>query len=170
MMIVRTSLPISNAGLEEPQFALEMGLIMLNIRDNHIDRYDVYIGGFQVAFEPCHFDQDHITKKTKKFMLLLPNPTPDLYSYKNFHGLVNLRTRRGWICHCRLVSDMPNADGVGYTLWEIWETRCDSPRIDGVVIKEEGTVELIRGVEAWLVKNQLRCDLGGEFSEEFYTE
>ena len=63
---------------------------------------------------------------------------------------------------------MPGTEGNGYVLFEIWETRCDKPRVDGVVIKEYGLVVKIQNLERWLGVNELSSDIDAEFDLGFY--
>lgn len=144
----------------------EMGLVLQNVRDiDKTGRYDVEAGGNLNVYVAYINDQDNITRKCKKFWHLLPNPSHILYGYLNYHAC-----HRAWLGHCRLKTDLPDADGNGYVLWEIWETRCNRPRIDGILIKENGEVVLLQKLQTWLVKNELSSDTKAEFDEEFYKK
>ena len=146
---------------------LSMGSILSNIKDLGL-RYDVDVGKNELVFEFVYNEQDNISKKSKKFFVLMPNFTPVLYGFANYHALLNTRSHRGWIGHCRLTSSKLGAEGVGYVLWEIWETRCVRPRIDGILIKEDGNVIKIMDLEKWLVANELNSDTKGEYDTDFY--
>lgn len=55
-------------------------------------------------------------------------------------------------------------------LWEIWETRCDRPRVDGTTINDKGEVVRRQNIEKWLIDNDLSCDLMGEYDAEFFQK
>ena len=69
-----------------------------------------------------------------------------------------------------LVTKKPGAEGNGYMLWEVWETRCDRPRVDGIIIRDDGEVIKIINVERWLIINDLSSDVKHIFNEGFYEE
>lgn len=145
-----------------------MGLILSNLRDAKIERYDVKVGEDDLAFDMFINHQDNVTKKAKKFWSLHPNPTPLLYGFKHYHAFLNTASKRGWLGHCRLSSSVEGAEGHGFVLWEFWETRCIRPRIDGIVIDDEGDVTLIDSVEKWLVENSLSSDTSKKYDCEFF--
>jgi hypothetical protein len=147
-----------------------MGLILSNVRDVGVPLYDVECGSNVNSYKAFIDDQDNITGKTKKFFSLVPDPTPLLYGYKHYHGLLNKSSGRGWIAHCRLSSSKLGAEGSGYLLWEIWETRCDRPRLDGVLIRPDGEVVLIKHFETWLIENELSSDADNAFDEEYHAK
>jgi hypothetical protein len=146
-----------------------IGEILSNVRDCRTTLYDVECGGNVNVYETFIDDQDNITGKSKKFFLLVPSSTPLLYAYKHYHAMLNKRSGRGWLGHCRLVSTMVGAEGNGYVMWEFWETRCDAPRLDGILIRPDGVVVLIKRVETWLIKNELSSDVDNSFDLEFYA-
>ena len=138
-----------------------------------LSRYDVVVSGYDLAFEAFVNDQDHVTGKTKKFFQLIPNPTPLLFGYKHYHGIVDLKTGRGWLCHTRLKSTISSSqavEGDGWMLWEIWETRCDRPRLDGILLTNDGNAVRIKNLQRWLLKYQLSCDLNSVYDVEFFTQ
>lgn len=147
---------------------LLMGVVLLNARDIDLKQYDVVAGTKELVFEPYINDQDNISKKIRKFWNIIPNNTPILYGFKNFQAMLNTRSKRGWICHCRLSTTLTGANGNRYVLWEIWETRCNVPRYDGVVINEKGEVMLIQHIEKWLNDNALSSDLNLDYDHEWY--
>lgn len=147
---------------------LEMGVVLRNARDIDLKQYDVLAGTKELVFEPYINDQDNISKKIRKFWNIIPNNTPTLYGFKNYQAILNTRSKRGWIGHCRLSTSLTGANGNGYVLWEIWETRCNSPRYDGVVINEKGEVMLIQHIEKWLNDNALSSDLSLDYDHEWY--
>ena len=149
---------------------ITIGVVLSNLRDNNLSRFDYVTGGNEVVYVPYINDQDNITKKSRKFWTLLPNTTRLLYGYKHYHAMLNTNksSRRGWLCHCRLQSTQQDCEASGYVLWEIWETRCIRPRIDGVLINESGEVILIQHVEKWLVKNDLSSDPSQDYDQEWY--
>ena len=110
------------------QGGVDQGIVLINLKDNDMKRYDVICGTNDIAFDFHVNDQDNISKKTRKFWKIIPDTTPLLYGYKHFHALLNTHSKRGWIGHCRLKSNLADAKGNGYVLWEFWETRCDRPR------------------------------------------
>lgn len=147
----------------------EMGLVLQNVRDiDSTGRYDVEAGGNTNVYVAYVNDQDNVSKKCKKFWHLLPNPSYILYGFLNYHALLNTSSHRAWLAHCRLSTKQPGADGNGYVLWEVWETRCNKPRIDGILIKENGDVVHLQKIETWLKKNGLSSDMKAEFDEDFY--
>lgn len=148
----------------------EMFEILQNIRSNKIDRYDVEVGGNLLAYKPVTIMQDNITTTCKKFFVLYPDPTPLLYAFFHYHALVNTRSKKGWLAHCRLTSSKPDAEGHGSMLWEIYETRCCRPRIDGVIIANDGAILLIQHLETWLIKNHLSSDVSAPFDIEFFAK
>ena len=108
------------------------------------------VSGYDLAFEAFVNDQDHVTGKTKKCFQLIPNPTPLLFGYKHYHGIVDLKTGRGWLCHTRLKSTISSSqavEGDGWMLWEIWETRCDRPRLDGTLLTNDGNAVRIKNLQ-----------------------
>lgn len=147
---------------------LEMGIVLRNARDINLAQYDVLAGRKELVFEPYINDQDNISKKIRKFWNTIPNTTPVLYGFKNYQAMLNTRSKRGWIGHCRLTSTAAGAQGNAYVLWEIWETRCNVPRYDGVVINEKGDVILIQHIEKWLNDNALSSDLKLDYDHEWY--
>ena len=147
---------------------LEIGVVLSNVRDNELSRFDFIAGNNELAYVPYINDQDNITKKVRKFWTLDPNPTPLLYGHKHYHAMLNSNSRRGWLGHCRLKSKKLDCEGSGYVLWEIWETRCAKPRISGVVINEKGEPMLLKNLEPWLTKNGLSSDPSEDFDEEWY--
>lgn len=156
---------------KEYQCGREMAVILANVRDNGIDRYDVNVAGMELAFVPVLNAQDSISKKCRKYFSLLPDPTPLLFGFKHYHGILNTFTKRGWIGHCRLTTSLPNAVGTDYVLWEIWVTRCDRPRIDGIVLTPDADdVILIEHIENWLIMNDLSCDMSKNFDHELFKE
>ena len=147
---------------------LEMGIVLRNARDINLAQYAVLAGRKELLFEPYINDQDNISKKIRKFWKVIPNTTSVLYGFKNYQAMLNTRSKRGWIGHCRLTSTMAGAQGNAYVLWEIWETRCNVPRYDGVVINEKGDVILIQHIEKWLNDNALSSDLKLDYDHEWY--
>lgn len=133
-------------------------------------RYDVEVGGNTNVYQAYINDQDNITGKTKKFWKLVPDPTELLYGFLHYHALLDTKHNRAWLGHCRLSTGKLGADGDGYVLWEIWETRCNDPRIDGIIIKENGDVIRLKDVVHWLKKNKLNSDVEREFDEDFYQK
>lgn len=144
-----------------------MGIILANIRDLKV-QYDVQVGDEDLVYQAVFNDQDNVTGKCNKFFVLHPDPTPELFAYRHYHGLLNTKSNRGWICHGRLSSPNPDAIGVGWVLQEIWETRCIRPRVDGVVINEEGEVTLIQNIQTWLIKHDLSSDVTCDVDLEFF--
>jgi hypothetical protein len=148
----------------------QIGVALSSVRDAKIHRYDVVVNGKEVAYAEMINDQDNVSGKSNKFFELVPNPTELLYGFIHAHALLNTRTKRGWIAHCRLKSTTAGRIGDGYILWEIWETRCVKPRIDGIVMNLDGSCLRIQNIVKWLVDNDLSCDLDGKFDEEFHAE
>lgn len=70
------------------------GVLSNVLHTEGLSRYDVVVSGYDLAFEAFVNDQDHVTGKTKKFFQLIPNPTPLLFGYKHYHGIVDLKTGR----------------------------------------------------------------------------
>ena len=152
-----------------------IGLVLNNVRDIDPEngRYDVEAGGNTHVYLAYINDQDNITRKCKKFWNIQPNSSYVLYGYLNYQALLNTSSRRGWLGHCRLKSASSSNGtpvGDGYVLWEIWETRCPDPRIDGILIKENGDVILLKHLQTWLVKHKLSSDVNVEFDEDFYKK
>ena len=146
-----------------------MAAILQAARDvDREGRYDVEVGGNTNVYLAYIIDQDNITGKTKKFWKLVPDPTELLYGFLHYHALLDTKHNRAWLGHCRLSTEKLGADGHGYVLWEIWETRCNDPRIDGIVIKENGDVIRLMNVVHWLKKNNLNSDVESAFDEDFY--
>ena len=146
----------------------KMGLILGNVRDTKMDRYDVMVGTNELAFNSHVNDHDNVNKKIRKFWKVHPDTTPLLYGYKHYHAMLNTNSRRGWIGHCRLTSEREAEVGNCYVLWEIWETRCNRPRYDGIIIDKEGECSLVKRLETWLIQNDLSSDLTEDFDEEWY--
>jgi hypothetical protein len=148
---------------------IAMGRILGNVYDNGLQRLNVEVGGNALVLVIVVNDQDNISPKSKKFFKLLVDSTPLLYGFVHAQALFDTRTRQGWIGHCRLTTSKEGAEGNGTVLWEVWETRCDKPRIDGIVISEEGVVTRVTYLQKWLIANELSCDVDHAFSEEFYN-
>jgi hypothetical protein len=148
----------------------KMGTVLTNVRDSGADVYEVVCGGNINIFKCYVNDQDIIQKKSKKFMNLVPDSTPILFGSRSYQAYVNTAKKRGWLGHCRLSTPKIGAEGQGYLMWEFWETRCNKPRIDGIVIREGGEVVRIQDIESWLVKNELSSDVDTIFDQEFYAE
>jgi len=146
---------------------ITMGKVLSNVLDSKVDCYDVECGDIINKYKPFINDNDINTGKKKKFFRLSPNPSVDLFSYIYHHALLNLRSKRGWLGHCRLFTKKPGAEGNGYILWEVWETRCDRPRVDAIVIRNDGEVIKIINVEKWLIMNDLSSDVQTDFDEGF---
>jgi hypothetical protein len=145
----------------------EMGTVLANLRDVNLDRYDIVAGTNELAFRPYINNQDNICKKTRKFWEIIPDTTPLLYGYKHFHALLNTTTKRGWLGHCGLQSTRPGND-MHYVLWEIWETRCDRPRYDGIIIADGGECIKIQHLEKWLIDNALSSNVDKEYDHDWY--
>ena len=154
---------------EDTDAGLKMGTVLQNARD--IDpqgRFDVEAGGNTNVYIAYINDQDNVVKKCKKFWHLQPNPTYVMYGFLNYHALLNTNSHRAWLGHCRLSTTKPGASGDGFVLWEVWETRCNKPRIDGILIKENGEVVRVQNIETWLKKNGLNSNIEAEFDNDFY--
>jgi hypothetical protein len=147
-----------------------IGIILSNVRDSGVNIYEVECGKNINKYKLFINDQDNITGKSKKFFSLVPDPTETLFAYSHYHALLNTRSNCGWLGHCRLSTSKLGAEGHGYVLWEIWETLCDRPRIDGIVIREDGEVFRLTNIENWLNKHELNSDLETPFDEDFYTK
>ena len=147
-----------------------IGVALSTVRDSKIRRYDVVVNGFSRVYIEVINNQDNIGGKSKKFFNLLPNPTEQLYGYVHSHALLNTRSKCGWLGHCRLKTTKLESEGDGYLLWEIWETRCVSPRIDGIVFNKDGICMKLQNIEKWLVENELSSDLDGEFDDQYHHE
>jgi len=144
---------------------IKMGLALNAARDNNII-FEIECGGNTNKYKPFVGIQDCISVKTKKYFRLDPDTTPALYAYVHYHALINKSSSRGWLAHCCLFSSKLGAEGNGCVLWEIWETRCNRPRLDGVVIRPgDGWVFLIQHLEPWLIKNELSSDVDSSFDE-----
>lgn len=144
-----------------------MGIVLANVRDANIDRYDIVAGTNELAFKPYINHQDNVTRKARKFFEIIPNTTPLLYGYMHFHALLNTTTKRGWLGHCFLKSTKPDNE-MRYVLWEIWETRCDRPRYDGIIIADGGECTKVQHLEKWLVENALSSDVDKEFDYQWF--
>ena len=148
----------------------KMGMILSVARDDNKPLI-ILCGGNINKYAPFVDDQDNISGKMKKFFSLCPNPTELLYGSKHYHALYNTFSGRGWLAHCRLISSKLGAVGNGYVLWEIWETRCDCPRLDGILIRpEDNSVFRIPKLENWLISNELSSDVDTLFDEKKYAE
>lgn len=156
-------------GTDAPTVGAEIGNALSVVRDSKCGRFDVTVQGQAMAYKEVINDQDNVSGKTKKFFELLPNSTPTLFGFLHYHALLNTTSKRGWIAHCRLRTEKPEAEGNEYILWEIWETRCVRPRIDGIVMIDDRCTR-IQNLEKWLVANGLSCNLDSKFDVEFYTE
>jgi len=122
---------------------IEMGKALNAARDNNI-LFEIVCGGNTYKYKPFVGVQDCISNRSKSFFRLEPDTTSALYAYVHYQALLNKNSRRGWLGHCCLFSPKLGAEGNGWVLWEIWETRCISPRLDGVVIRpEDGEVFLV---------------------------
>jgi hypothetical protein len=128
------------------------------------------VGGAELVFEEFVNHQDNIKKTCKNFFVMIPNETEILYGFLNFHGLLNTRSRRGWICHCRLISTKEGAEGHNCVLWQIWKTRCVNPRIDGLILDNNGNVLRVQNLEKWLIQNELSNDLQSTFNVQYFRE
>jgi hypothetical protein len=161
-----------NSGEVTNQTGKAIGLILANMRDTGMKRFDFKVNGTVWVFEMYVNDQDNVSGKRKKFWSLYPNPTPDLYGFKHYHSLLNTSSHRGWVTPCRLSSSKEGEDreGHGDLCYEFWETRCDRPRVDGIIIHEDGSVDRKQNVEQWLIEHELSSDVNWEFSAEFYRE
>jgi len=153
---------------DDVECGLEMGTVLMNLRDNDIDRYDVCAGENELVFLPYVNDQDNITKNCRKFWIISPDTTPLLYGFRHFHAILNTSSKRGWLCHCRLTTLQENAVGNNDVLWEMWESRCNRKRYDGITIKEDGVVQKIQNVEKFLKKNGLFSDISKDYDHDFY--
>lgn len=148
-----------------------MALVLEEVRHRDKEgRYDVVSGGNDNIYVAYINDQDNVTGKSKKFWHLSPNNAPILYGFLNYQALLDTRFHIAWLGHCRLSTSKLGADGHGYVLWEFWETRCNDPRIDGILIKENGDVIHMKKVVYWLKKNELSSDVEHNFDEAFYKE
>ena len=84
-----------------------LAIILTAVRDNDVGRYDNYVGGERLSYMMYINDQDNVSRKCKKYFSLLPNPTPLLYGFKHYHAILNLKSKRAWIGHCRLSTPTP---------------------------------------------------------------
>lgn len=142
-----------------------MGSALSAARDKDI-LFEIECGGNTNKYKPFVGVQDCISVKTTKFFHLVPDTTSVLYAYIHHHALINKRSSRGWLAHCCLFSSKLGAQGNGCVLWEIWETRCNRPRLDGIVIRpKDNEVFLIQNLEHWLIKNELSSDVDSLFDE-----
>ena len=148
-----------------------MAAILQAARDvDREGRYDVEVGGNTNVYTAYINDQDNVTGKTKKFWKLNPDQTGLLYGFLHYHAMLDNKQNRAWLGHCRLSTVKLGADGHNYVLWEFWETRCNFPRIDGIIVKENGDVIRMKNVVHWLKKNKLNSDVESTFDEEFYQK
>ena len=150
-----------------------VGIALSLVRDSTVNgtaRYDTKVNGDELVYLEVVNNQDNISGKSKKFFELVPNSTPQLYAFRHYHALLNTRSNRGWLAHCRLKTEQPGAEGDGFILWEIWETRCDKPRIDGIVFRLDCYCVRIQNLEKWLVDNNLSSDPAADFDVDFHTQ
>ena len=108
--------------------------------------------------------------KKKKFFKLSPNPTPILFGWKHYHAVYNGHDSRGWLGYCGLVRRGAETREPSYVLIEVWETRCNTPRVDLIIydFELEEVHRKERGL-TWLRENELESDAQAEFDSDLIT-
>ena len=106
--------------------------------------------------------------KKKKFFKLDPNPTPLLYGWKHYAAMYNAHDRRGWVGYCGLVPENSAVPHLAtHVLIEIWETRCDDPRVDIILYDNLlKSVEYIQWGLTWLRQNNPSSDPLASFDRQ----
>ena len=108
--------------------------------------------------------------KKKKFFKLSPNPTPILFGWKHYQAVYNGHDSRGWLGYCGLVRQGAETRELPYVLIEVWETRCNTPRVDLIIydFELEEVHRKERGL-TWLRENELESDTQAELDRDLIT-